>query len=170
MSYCSFCKSLEVSSIHRIYHDTEYGKKVTNDQELFERFCLEIFQAGLSWDIILKKRIFFRDAFSSFDIETVANYSEIEIQKLLENSKIVRHRIKIKSIIFNAQKILQIQQEFGSFYNWLIIEERKTIEDWSKLLKKNFKFVGTEIAAEFLKGSGLFPGAHDQNCYLKHTK
>lgn len=82
----------------------------------------------------------------------------------------MRHRIKIKSIIFNAQKILQIQLEFGSFYNWLILEERKTIEDWTKLLKKNFKFVGIEIAAEFLKGSGLLPGAHDQNCYLKHTK
>ncbi len=170
MSYCTFCESLETSNIHRIYHDTEYGKKVTNDRELFERFCLEIFQAGLSWDIILKKRTFLRDAFSCFDIQIVANYSEIEIQKLLANSKIVRHRIKIKSIIFNAQKILQIQQEFGSFYNWLILEERKTIEDWTKLLKKNFKFVGIEIAAEFLKGSGLLPGAHDQNCYLKHTK
>lgn len=170
MSYCSYCKSLDVSNIHRIYHDTEYGKKVTSDQVLFERFCLEIFQAGLSWDIILKKRTFFRDAFSSFNIEIVANFSEIDIQRLLANSKIVRHRIKILSIIFNAQKILQIQQEFGSFYHWLIINERKTMDDWTKLLKKNFKFVGTEIAAEFLKSTGLFPGAHDQNCYLKHTE
>ncbi len=170
MSYCSYCKSLDVSNIHRIYHDTEYGKKVTSDQVLFERFCLEIFQAGLSWDIILKKRTFFRDAFSSFNIEIVANFSEIDIQRLLANSKIVRHRIKILSIIFNAQKILQIQQEFGSFYHWLIINERKTMDDWTKLLKKNFKFVGTVIAAEFLKSAGLFPGAHDQNCYLKHTE
>lgn len=129
MSFCTFCESLETSKIHRKYPDTEYGKKVTNDQELFERFCLEIFQAGLSWDIILKKRTYLRDAFSSFDIEIVANYSEIEIQKLLAISKILKHRIKIKSIIFNAQKILQIQLEFGSFYNWLILEERKTIED-----------------------------------------
>lgn len=73
MSYCTFCESLETSNIHRIYHDTEYGKKVTNDRELFERFCLQIFQAGLSWDIILKKRTYLRDAFSSFDIEIVAN-------------------------------------------------------------------------------------------------
>jgi len=74
----------------------------------FGKFCLQIFQAGLTWDIILKKRTFFRDAFSYFNIEIVANFSEIEIKRLLANSKILRHRIKILRIIFNAQKILQI--------------------------------------------------------------
>ena len=167
-SYCQYCRTLESTNIHKIYHDTEYGKRVICDNELFERLTLEIFQAGLSWAIIMKKRSHFQEAFSKFQIIQVAKFNQEHIEKLMLNKAIVRNRKKIEATIYNARKMMQLKSENGSFYNWLEDNRLKTLSEWTILLKKNFNFVGTEIANEFLKGANLLDGAHDEDCYLNN--
>ena len=167
-SYCQYCRTLESTNIHKIYHDTEYGKRVIRDNELFERLTLEIFQAGLSWDIILKKRSHFQEAFSKFEIIQVAQFNQEHIEKLMLNKAIVRNRKKIEATIYNARKMMQLKSENGSFYSWLEDNRLKTLSEWTILLKKNFNFVGTEIVNEFLKGANLLKGAHDEDCYLNN--
>jgi len=167
-SYCQYCRTLESTNIHKIYHDTEYGKRVICDNELFERLTLEIFQAGLSWDIILKKRSHFQEAFSKFEIIQVAQFNQEHIEKLMLNKAIVRNRKKIEATIYNARKMMQLKSENGSFYSWLEDNRLKTLSEWTILLKKNFNFVGTEIVNEFLKGANLLKGAHDEDCYLNN--
>ena len=109
MSYCLFCQDRPEGDLHRIYHDQVYGFPAKDDQELFERFCLEINQAGLSWEIILKKKHAYMIAFDNFDIETVAGYTEEKVGELMLNSGIVRNKLKISAVIRNAKAILAIQ-------------------------------------------------------------
>src|SRR5690554_2662774 len=166
MSYCDFCKDLPNEDIHKIYHDQHYGFPISDDNELFGRFILEIFQAGLSWNIILKKAPYFRTAFDSFSIEKIANYDDAKINLLLANQNIIRNVLKIRSVIYNAQQILTIQEEFGSFNNWLYLQNVKDLPDWIKLFKKKFKFVGKEIVNEFLMSTGILEGAHEKSCSI----
>ena len=102
------------------YHDTEWGFPVTDDTRLFEKLCLEGFQSGLSWLTILRKRENFRAAFAGFDIPTVAQFTDADVERLLQDAGIVRHQGKIRSTINNANRALEIQQEFGSLsaYVW----------------------------------------------------
>ena len=126
----------------------------------------EINQAGLNWILILKKQNNFRRAFDNYKIEKVANYGEKEFQRLMNNQDIIRNRLKIKAAIENAKIILDIRKEAGSFKKWLDIqsEENKTLEEWTKLFKKTFKFTGREIVNEFLISTGYLPGAHSPQC------
>lgn len=163
-SYCTYVKNLDKNNLHRVYHDTEYGFVVTNDNELFGRLILEINQAGLSWTTILKKKENFRNSFSNFHIQKVANYEEKDIQRLLNDVGIIRNKLKINAIIFNAKKILIIQKKYGSFYNWLIKNKQSNINQWVKLFKEIFKFTGGEITKEFLMSIGILEGAHDSSC------
>lgn len=166
MSYCTFCEHLPVDNLHKIYHDTAYGFPIDDDNELFGRFILEINQAGLSWELMLKKEKNFRVAFDAFDIEKIANYDDVKISQLLSDPGIIRNQLKVRSVIFNARKILEIKKEFGSFKNWLDVHHPRAKEDWVKLFKKNFKFVGGEIVNEFLMSTSYLPGAHDENCMV----
>ena len=102
------------------YHDREWGMPVTDDHRLFEKLCLEGFQAGLSWLTILRKRANFRAAFADFDFERIARYSERDVRRLLKDAGIIRHRGKIESTINNARRALEIRSEFGSLaaYVW----------------------------------------------------
>ena len=163
-SYCTYVKNLDENNLHRVYHDTEYGFVVTNDNELFGRLILEINQAGLSWTTILKKKENFRNSFSNFHIAKVANYKEKDIQRLINDVGIIRNKLKINAIIFNAKKILIIQKKYGSFYNWLRKNEQNDLNQWVKLFKENFKFTGEEITKEFLMSIGILEGAHDSSC------
>lgn len=115
MSYCSFCKDRDEFDAHRIYHDQFYGFSIEEDDELFGRLILEINQAGLSWNTILLKQDNFRKAFDDYSIEKIAQYDDAKIGELLANSGIIRNNLKIKSVIHNAQQILQLKAEFGSF-------------------------------------------------------
>lgn len=164
MSYCTYCKNLPTDNIHRIYHDQFYGVELTDDFELFGRLILEINQAGLSWDTILKKQTFFFDAFDCYDFHKIAKYDELKIESLLENKGIIRNKLKIKAVIYNANKVIEIVEENGSFLNWLKLQGEITLDEWVKLFKKNFKFVGKEIVNEFLMSINLLPGAHDIDC------
>lgn len=164
MSYCVFCISREESDHHRIYHDQHYGFPIHNDDELFGRLILEINQAGLSWDTMLKKQHHFRAAFDAFSIEKIAKYDEEKITELMNNSGIIRNGLKIRAVIYNAQQLLNIKDEVGSFENWLNSHHPKSKEEWTKLFKKTFKFVGGEIVNEFLMSTGYLKGAHDEIC------
>ena len=171
-SYCEYVVNLKKENLHKIYHDTQYGFPILNDNELFGRLILEINQAGLSWTTILKKQVNIKKAFSNFNIEKIANYGEKEINILLNNPGIVRNKLKINAVIFNANRILEIQKNHGSFSNWLDINLTTKIDVWVQLFKENFKFTGGEITKEFLFSTGYLKGAHIETCpiYKKLNK
>jgi DNA-3-methyladenine glycosylase I len=164
MSYCTFCKNLPTDNIHKIYHDQYYGVELTNDFELFGRLILEINQAGLSWETILKKQEFFYEAFDKYDFYKIAVYDDSKIESLLQNKGIIRNKLKINAVIHNANKMIEIVEQNGSFLNWLSLQAEISLEEWVKLFKKNFKFVGKEIVNEFLMSINLLPGAHNTDC------
>lgn len=163
-TYCETVAGKPEDDLHRIYHDTQYGSPIEDDNELFGRLILEINQAGLSWTTILKKQEGFRKAYSNFEIATIAHYSEKDRERLLSDTGIIRNKLKVNAAIVNAQRILELQAEFGSFKNWLDKNHPKTKDEWVKLFRKNFKFVGGEIVNEFLMSSGYLKGAHQEDC------
>ncbi len=171
MTYCEFVNSLpEGDNNPNInYHNNHYGFPIDDDNELFERLVLEINQAGLSWLTILKKQSNFRIAYSDFDIKTVANYNDKDIERLLSDTGIIRNKLKINAAIHNAKIIVELQNEFGSFKAWIDKHHPKTKEEWVKIFKKTFKFTGGEIVNEFLMSTGYLTGAHDANCPI-HKK
>ena len=156
------------------YHDEEWGVPVHEDNKLFEFLVLDCFQAGLSWLIILKKRDSFRKAFDNFDPEKVAKYTEKDVERLVQDSNIVRNRNKILATINNACCFLEVQKEFGCFdtYIWQFVNGR-TIQnsfdqlsdlpaesDKSKVMskdlkKRGFQFVGPTICYAFMQAAGL---------------
>ncbi|MCL6220895.1 DNA-3-methyladenine glycosylase I [Zunongwangia pacifica] len=166
MSYCTIITTMPEprKSLHKEYHDKHYGFPIHNDDELFGRLLMEINQAGLSWETILKKEDNFRKAYDRFSIEKVAAYTEKDRQRLLADAGIIRNKLKVNAAIVNAQAIVQLQKEFGSFEKWLQHHHPKTLQEWMKLFKKTFKFTGGEIVNEFLMSIGYLPGAHDKDC------
>jgi len=164
MSYCDYCKQEKTKEIHIVYHDNWYGFPIDDDNQLFGRLIMEINQAGLSWETILNKENNFRMAYSNFDIETIAHYDEKERERLLSDAGIIRNKLKVNAAIYNAQQIMQIKEEFGSFKQWLDKNHPLSLEEWTKLFKLTFKFVGGEIVNEFLMSTGYISGAHDENC------
>jgi DNA-3-methyladenine glycosylase I len=170
MSYCTFCKNLPIDNVHRIYHDEFYGVELTNDFELFGRLILEINQAGLSWETILKKQVFFFEAFDEYDFYKIAKYDNLKIEALLENKGIIRNKLKVNAVIHNANKMIEIVEQNGSFHIWLKNQGEISLEEWVKVFKKNFKFVGKEIVNEFLMSINILPGAHDKDCEKYKTK
>jgi DNA-3-methyladenine glycosylase I len=158
VSYCDFAHD---HPVHGPYHDNEYGFPVRNDDALFERLVLEINQAGLSWETILKKREAFREAFAGFDIGRVARFGARDRQRLMRNAGIIRNRLKIDAAIENAKRI---QNLGSSFADWLDGHRGLSKEEWVKLFRKTFVFTGGEITTSFLLSVGLLPGAHDQSC------
>ena len=177
---CAWCGN---DPLYVAYHDTEWGLPIHDDQLLFEFLILEGAQAGLSWLTILKKRENYRKAFDAFDPKVVANYTEDDIDRLMADVGIVRNRLKIESAIKNAQGVLKIQAEFGSFYAylWKYVDGRplqnkwETLEDipvqtqisetMSKDLKKRgFNFVGPTICYAFMQAIGMV-NDHTTDCF-----
>ncbi len=163
-SYCEFVQKVPKDNVHRHYHDHEYGFPLENDNELFARLVLEINQAGLSWETILKKKDNFFKAFEGFAIDKVSRYSVKKKEKLMQDAGIIRNRLKIEAAIHNAKCIRAIQSASGSFRNWLDNHHPKTKEEWVKLFKQTFRFTGGEIVNEFLMSTGYLPGAHVETC------
>ncbi|WOI22530.1 DNA-3-methyladenine glycosylase I [Nonlabens ulvanivorans] len=177
---CGWCLG---DKLYESYHDTEWGKPVYDDQTLFEFLILETMQAGLSWITILKKRANYYDALDQFDVQKIANYNQNKQDELLMNAGIIRNKLKIKSIITNAQLFMEIQKEFGSFsqYMWNYVDGKpiknqvldyKTApantalsDQISKDLKKRgFKFVGSTIMYAFMQATGMV-NDHEINCH-----
>jgi DNA-3-methyladenine glycosylase I len=150
--------------LHKNYHDNFYGFPLHNDNELFGRLIMEINQAGLSWETILKKEVAFRRAYDNFCIEKIAAYTEKDRERLLTDAEIIRNRLKINASIENAKVVLSLQKEFGSFEKWLERHYPKTKEEWTILFRKTFRFTGGEIVNEFLMSIGYLSGSHDEDC------
>ncbi|WP_291366665.1 DNA-3-methyladenine glycosylase I [Acetobacter sp. UBA5411] len=162
---CAWCAATEQ---YEAYHDHEWGFPVSDDRRLFEKLCLEGFQAGLSWRTILAKREAFRAAFAGFDPERVARFDEADVQRLLSDAGIVRHRGKIEAAINNAQRMLELVKQEGSLaaYVWRFEPERLAAPEvvtetaasraLSKDLKKRgWKFVGPTTMYAFMQAMGL---------------
>lgn len=161
------------------YHDEEWGHEVVDDTRLFEKLCLEGFQAGLAWITILRKREHFRAAFDGFDPATVARYGAADVDRLLGDAGIVRHRGKIESTINNAQRMLELEAEHGSLYRWVQqfrpAPSRLTVDShfratcpesvaMSKALKKKgWSFVGPTTLYAFMQAMGLVDD-HIEGC------
>lgn len=171
------CSWVTDDEIYIRYHDEEWGIPTHDDKELFEMLVLESFQAGLSWITILKKRENFKKAFDDFDVIKVAGYGEDKIEELRNNEGIIRHKGKITSAINNAQIFIEIQEEFGSFseYIWsftdgkIIKAEYLTESDLSKeiskdLKKRGMKFVGPTIIYSYLESIGVIDN-HENDCF-----
>ena len=168
------------------YHDREWGVPVHEDRKHFEFFVLDLFQAGLSWSIVLKKREGFREALDNFEFEKIASYGEKKIQELLSNEKIIRNQLKIRATITNAQKFLEVREEFGSFdrYIWQFVDHQtihnrytelnqlqasaRESDAMSKDLKKRgFKFVGSTICYAYMQAAGMV-NDHMIYCFRYH--
>jgi DNA-3-methyladenine glycosylase I len=160
----TYCDAALGHEWHGPYHDREYGFPLDDDTALFERLMLEINQAGLSWLTILKKREAFRRAYSGFVPELVAAYGETDRKRLLNDSGIIRNRLKVDAAIANARTILELRNSHGSFAGWLAAHHPAAREQWIKLFKKTFRFTGGEIVNEFLMSIGYLPGAHVPSC------
>lgn len=179
---CGWC---EKDDVYRKYHDEEWGKPVYDDETIFEFLILESFQAGLSWYTILSKRENFRKAFDDFDYKKIASYSDDKIEELMQDTGIIRNRLKILATITNAQKFQEIQKEFGSFskYIWGFVAGKpidnhpKTLKDvpatteisdtLSKDLKKRgFKFMGSTVVYAHMQATGMV-NDHVEDCYLR---
>jgi DNA-3-methyladenine glycosylase I len=169
--------------IYVAYHDEEWGVPCHDDRKLFEMLILEGAQAGLSWITVLKKRENYRTAFDNFDAEKIAQYDEAKVATLLENSGIIRNKLKINATIANARAYLKVRDEFGSFdkYIWSfvggkpLVNQRQTLKDipaetaesktMSKdLLKRGFKFVGSTICYAFMQACGMV-NDHTVECF-----
>ena len=153
-------------ALHKPYHDKLYGFPIEDDNELFCRLVLEINQAGLSWETILKKEVGFRKAYHNFNIKKVAGYTAADRERLLTDAGIIRNRLKVNAAIENAKTILELQKKFGSFGKWLAYHHPKSKEEWVKLFKSTFKFTGGEIVNEFLLSIGVLEGAHSPSCKI----
>jgi len=163
-TYCDFVSGLDKQNVHRHYHDNEYGFPIDSDNELLARLVLEINQAGLSWETILKKKENFFKAYDNFEISKVARYNNKKFESLMQDPGIIRNRLKINAAIENAKEIERLQKEFGSFKKWLEHHHPLVKEEWVKLFKKHFRFTGGEIVNEFLMSAGYLPGAHVESC------
>ena len=163
-SYCEYVLNKGKDTVHQHYHDNEYGFPIDDDNHLFARLVLEINQAGLSWETILKKKDNFFKAFDDFELTKVARYTEKKREKLLKDAGIIRNRLKVDAAIHNAKVILALQKEHGSFRKWLDKNHSLPKDEWIKLFKKTFRFTGGEITSEFLMSTGYLPGAHIETC------
>jgi DNA-3-methyladenine glycosylase I len=181
MNKCDWCIG---DPAYEDYHDHVWGKPVYDDQELFEFLTLEGAQAGLSWISILRRKEGYKEAFDNYDLEKIIAYSDEKIESLMQNEKIIRNRLKIKSVIKNAGAFKQVQEEFGSFsrYMWSyvnhepVLNQPKSIADVpsetvlsntiSKDLKKRgFSFVGPTIVYAYMQAIGMV-NDHISTCFL----
>ncbi len=160
----SYCDSAPDHPLHGPYHDREYGFPAADESVLFERFVLEINQAGLSWELMLKKRANFHAAFEEFDLDKVATYGAPERARLLADAGIIRNRLKVDAVIDNARRVRALRDSHGGFAAWIEAHHPRPKDDWVKLFKKTFKFTGGEITGEFLMSIGYLPGAHRPDC------
>lgn len=176
MKRCKWCNINNEKYVE--YHDKEWGILNLDDNYLLEMLILESFQAGLSWECILNKRDYFKEAYDNFDIDKICNYDTIKIKELMNNSKIIRNKLKIEASIRNAKIFKSIISEYGSFNNYLtnftnnniFYEINKTSSELSNqisndLKNRGMKFVGTTIIYSFLQAIGIIY-SHDEECFL----
>jgi len=177
------CAWVSDDPLYIAYHDEEWGVPVRDDELLFEFLILETFQAGLSWITVLRKRENFRKAFDGFDYQRIATYSEKKIQSLLQDAGIIRNKLKVRATITNAKAFIKIQEEFGSFsdYIWAFTDGKVIKNNWQKttdapaktplaekiskdLKKRGFKFVGPTVIYAHMQATGMV-NDHTTDCF-----
>ncbi|MGA7751098.1 MAG: DNA-3-methyladenine glycosylase I [Gallionella sp.] len=177
------CAWASSDTLYQSYHDTEWGVPLHDDRRLFEFLILEGAQAGLSWITILRKRENYRAAFDGFDATRIAAYGTNKIESLLQDAGIVRNRLKVQSAIINAQKFLDVQDEFGSFdkFIWRFVEGKTRQNRWrsladvpasttesdamsKELKRRGFKFVGSTICYAHMQATGMV-NDHTTDCF-----
>ena len=177
------CTWVSKDPLYIAYHDEEWGVPVRDDKLLFEFLILETFQAGLSWITILRKRENFRKALDGFDYQRIAKYSEKKIQSLLQDAGIIRNKLKVRATVTNAQAFIKIQEEFGSFsdYIWAFTDGKVIKNKWKKaedcpaktplaekiskdLKKRGFKFVGPTVIYAHMQATGMV-NDHTTDCF-----
>jgi DNA-3-methyladenine glycosylase I len=170
------------------YHDHEWGYPQHDDRKLFEAILLDTYQAGLSWLTVLRKRENFRKAFDDFDPKRIARYDDNKIEELMQDTGIIRNRLKIKAAITNAQAFLKLQKEYGTFdkYIWQFTNGKAVVNNWKSikeipprtvesdamsksLVKNGFKFVGTTICYAFMQAVGMVDD-HTIDCFRRKLK
>jgi DNA-3-methyladenine glycosylase I len=180
LSRCGWCQG---DALYEAYHDKEWGVPLYDDNALFEFLILETFQAGLSWITILRKRENFRKAFDNFNYNRIANYSENKIIELLNDKGIIRNKLKIKATVTNAQAFLKVQNDFGSFsnYMWSFTNGKPIINSYNDyrevpantplsdlisadLKKRGFKFVGSTVVYAHMQATGMV-NDHEVSCF-----
>ncbi|KLI98841.1 DNA-3-methyladenine glycosylase I [Luteimonas sp. FCS-9] len=164
-----YCDSAPGHPLHGPYHATEYGFPQREEAVLFERLLLEINQAGLSWETVLRKRAGFRAAYDGFDVDAVAGYGDADRARLMADAAIIRNRLKIDAAIHNARVVQRMRDTHGGFAAWLDAHAHedgrpRDKASWVKLFKRTFRFTGGEITGEFLMSLGYLPGAHRPDC------
>jgi DNA-3-methyladenine glycosylase I len=159
-----YCDIARGHPLHGPYHDCEYGFPVEDETLLFERLVLEINQAGLNWELILRKRETFRAAYDGFAVDRVAGYGEDDRQRLLADAGIVRNRLKVEAAIHNALVIQAMRASHGGFAAWLRAHHPRDKDEWVRLFRKTFRFTGGEITGEFLASIGYLPSPHRPEC------
>jgi len=182
---CGWCGT---DPLYVKYHDEEWGKPVYDDQVLFEFLILEGAQAGLSWITVLKRREGYRKAFAGFDVRKVAAFTDADEERLMNDPGIIRNRLKVKATISNARRFIEIQQEFGSFsdYMWGFFPDKKPIVNKVRSLsdvpartklsdaiskdmkKRGFKFFGTTICYAHMQATGMV-NDHLDSCICKQA-
>lgn len=179
---CGWC---EKDDLYRKYHDEEWGRPVFDDRTIFEFLVLESFQAGLSWYTILSKRENFRKAFDNFDYRKIAGYSDAKTEALMQDPGIIRNRLKIKATVNNAQRFMEVQEEFGSFseYIWAFVGGKpldnmpETLSDIpavtevsdalaKDLKKRGFKFMGSTVVYAHMQATGMV-NDHLKSCFIR---
>ena len=163
----TYCDIAPGHPVHHDYHATEYGFPQRDETVLFERLCLEIMQAGLSWEIVLKRRLGMREAFGGFVVDHVAALDEAGRAALLANPAIIRNRLKVDAIINNARVVEVFRTSHGGFAEWLDAHHPRGKADWVKLFRTTFRFTGGEIVGEFLMSLGYLPGAHAEQAVAR---
>ena len=180
MNRCAWCTA---DPVYQTYHDGEWGVPAHDDRRLFEMLVLEGAQAGLNWLTILKKREGYRRAFDNFDVEKVARYGPKQVHRLLNDSGIVRNRLKVESAVRNARAFLDVQSEFGSFdtFVWRFVDSTPMQNAWTslsqiparteesdamsqELKKRGFNFIGSTICYAFMQSVGLV-NDHVTDCF-----
>lgn len=179
------CGWVNQDPLYMAYHDEEWGRPLRDNQKLFELLMLEGMQAGLSWYTVLKKREHYREVFDHFDPAKIAAYDETKVEQLLQDPGIIRNKLKVRAIIHNAGMYQQIEQEEGSFanYMWSFVDDEPIINQWTSrsevptntpisdtmstvLKKRGFKFVGTTICYAFMQASGMV-NDHTLDCFCR---
>ena len=163
------------------YHDNEWCRLNFDEHYLFEMLILESFQAGLSWECVLNKRENFRNAYDNFDIDKIIKYDDVKVNELINNNGLIRNRLKIKASIENARIFKKIEEEYGTFHNYLkkfthdkIICELGVTNELSDIIssdleKRGMKFVGSKIIYAYLQAIGIIY-AHEKECFLYENK
>ena len=177
------CDWVSNDELYIKYHDEEWGKPVYDDETIFEFLVLESFQAGLSWITILKKRENFRKAFDALDYKKIATYSDEKIEELLQDKGIVRNRLKVLATINNANRFMEVQQEFGTFskYIWGFVDHQPILNRFQNikevpattqlsdaiakdLKKRGFKFLGSTVIYAHMQATGMV-NDHITSCF-----